>query len=160
MHKKVSFLTLVAFAGFFVAGCTKTSTSLSSAQTSSTVPVVAAENFYGDIVKQIGADHVSVTSILSDPNVDPHEYESNVQDGVAINNAKIIIKNGLSYDTWMDKLLFASPNASRTVITAGDIAPHQLVDNPHVWYGVDNMATIAASITDALKKADPTDAET
>jgi len=159
MNKKIFGLAVLFSASVFLAACTKNQTASSTSQTN-TIPVVAAENFYGDIVKQLGGDHVTVTSILSDPNVDPHEYESNVQDGVAIHNAKIVVKNGLGYDTWMDKLLSASQNPDRNVITAGDIAPHKLPDNPHVWYGIDNMATIAAKITDSLKKADPADADT
>lgn len=124
------------------------------------IRIVAAENFYGDIAEQLGGGAVSVTSILSDPNVDPHEYESSVQDGIAITNANIVIENGLNYDTWMDKLLSASPNPNRIVIIAGNIAPDPLPDNPHVWYGIDNIGTIARNITDALEKNDPTDAPT
>ncbi|MDE2590322.1 MAG: zinc ABC transporter substrate-binding protein, partial [Patescibacteria group bacterium] len=112
-------------------------------------------NFYGDIAKQLGGNNVQVTSILSDPNVDPHEYESNVQDGIAISHANIIIENGDDYDTWMDKLLSASPNKSRTVLVGFKIANHPLEDNPHVWYGIDNIQTIAAKITDRLKNDDP-----
>jgi zinc/manganese transport system substrate-binding protein len=129
-----------------------------SSQSSTTVKVVAAENFYGDVAKQLGGDHVSVTSILSDPNIDPHEYESDVQNAIAVSQADVVIENGLDYDTWMDKLLSASPNNNRTVIIGGQIAPHPLPDNPHVWYGIDNMPTIASAITDSLKKADPADA--
>ena len=122
------------------------------------IKIVAAEDFYGNIVQQLGGDKVSVTSILSDPNVDPHEYESNVQDGIAITNANIVIENGLQYDTWMDKLLSASPNANRILITAGAIASDALPENPHVWYGIDNIWTISGAITDALIKIDPSDA--
>src|SRR3984957_20978825 len=102
------------------------------------VKVVAAENFYGDIVQQLGGSHVQVVSILSDPNADPHEYESSVQDAEAVANANIVIENGFDYDTWMDKLLAASPNSSRIVLVGGKLASHPLPDNPHVWYGVDN----------------------
>src|SRR6185312_10691391 len=85
----------------------------------------------------------------------PHEYESDVQDGVAITNANIVIENGLDYDTWIDKLLSASPNADRILITAGDVASDPLPQNPHVWYGIDNIASIARAITNALEKVDP-----
>jgi zinc/manganese transport system substrate-binding protein len=119
--------------------------------------VVAAENFYGDIVQQLGGSHVSVVSILSDPNIDPHEYESNVQNAVAVSQAQLVIENGDSYDTWMDKLLAASPSPTRTVLVAADIADHKLTDNPHVWYGINNIQTIAKSITAALEKIDPAD---
>jgi zinc/manganese transport system substrate-binding protein len=121
------------------------------------IKIVAAEDFYGNIAQQLGGNKVSVTSILSDPNVDPHEYESDVQDGIAITNANIVIENGLQYDTWMDKLLSASPNANRIVLTAGTIAPDPLPENPHVWYGIDTISAIAGAITDALIKTDPAD---
>jgi zinc/manganese transport system substrate-binding protein len=121
------------------------------------IKIVAAEDFYGNIAQQLGGDKVSVTSILSDPNVDPHEYESNVQDGIAITNASIVIENGLQYDTWMDKLLSASPNVNRIVLTAGTLAPYPLPENPHVWYGIDNISTIASAITNALIRIDPKD---
>jgi zinc/manganese transport system substrate-binding protein len=124
---------------------------------STTISVVAAENFYGNIVQQLGAGHVSVDSILSDPNVDPHEYESNVQDSIAVSQAKLVIENGADYDTWMDKLLAASPNPDRITLVGAELAPHPLPDNPHVWYGIDNVQAIAKAITDALKKIDPAD---
>ncbi len=129
-----------------------TSTSTSPTQV---IQIVAAENFYGDVASQLGGSHVMVTSLLSDPNVEPHEYESNVQDNLAIAKANLVIKNGLGYDTWIDKLLVASPNQQRIVLTGGALAPQQLPDNPHVWYGIDNMITIAQSITNSLKKIDP-----
>jgi len=124
---------------------------------SAKVLVVAAENFYGDIAQQLGGEYVSVTSILSDPNIDPHEYESNVQNGVAVSKANLVIENGDNYDTWMDKLLSASPNPQRMVLVGADIADHKLPDNPHVWYGIDNIQTIARAITGALEKIDPAD---
>lgn len=132
------------------------SSQLTGSQTD-TIHIVAAEDFYGNVAEQLGGDHVSVTSILSDPNVDPHEYESDVQDGVAITNANIVIENGLEYDTWMDKLLSASPSQSRILITAGNVAIDPLPDNPHVWYGIDNISSIARAITNALEKIDPAD---
>ena len=91
---------------------------VSGGATGSLIKVVAAEDFYGNIAQQLGGDKVSVVSILSDPNVDPHEYESNVQDGIAITNADIIVENGLQYDTWIEKLIGASPSIKRIVITA------------------------------------------
>ncbi len=122
------------------------------------VKVVAAENFYGDIVRQLGGSHVSVTSIISDPNVDPHQYESNPQTAIQVSNAQLVIENGLGYDAWMDKVLSGSPNANRVLLVAGQVANHKLPDNPHIWYGFDNMPAIAQAITNALKRLDSQDA--
>ncbi len=73
------------------------------------INVVAAENFYGNIAEQLGGERVHVTSILSDPNLDPHEYESSVNDAKAVAVADLVIENGGGYDDWMDKLLSGSP---------------------------------------------------
>lgn len=130
------------------------------ATTPGVINVVAAENFYGNIVQQLGGKHVAVTSVLSDPNVDPHEYESNVQNGIAVSKAQLVIANGGGYDGWMDKLLSAAPSSNRIVLKGFDIAPHKLTDNEHVWYGVDNVQAIAQSITTALTKLDAADRKT
>jgi zinc/manganese transport system substrate-binding protein len=150
-------LSLALLIGIFASAC---NTSTPPTTSSKTINVVAAENFYGDIVKQLGGSNVSVTSILSDPNVDPHEYQSNFQDTKALKNADLVIKNGADYDSWIDQLLSAQPNAHRTVLTGADIADHKLPDNPHVWYGIDNVQTIAKAITITLKKLDSADAST
>ncbi|GAC1568224.1 MAG: metal ABC transporter solute-binding protein [Ktedonobacteraceae bacterium] len=161
--RKVSLLLTVALLGaILLSACGESATTGgSSSNSSSTVlNVVAAENFYGDVVKQLGGSYVAVTSILSNPNVDPHEYESNPRDAIAILKAQLVIENGMGYDSWMDQLLSASPNANRIVLVAGNIADHKLPDNPHVWYGIDNMSTIAQAITAALKKLDSAGAST
>ncbi len=145
-------LIVLAGGGYFLAHRVNTPS------TTGTIQVVAAENFYGDIAKQLGGSHVQVLSILSDPNADPHQYESSVQDSIAVAKANLVIENGEGYDTWMDKLLFASPNKSRVVLIGTDIADHKIPDNPHVWYGFDNTKTIAAKITATLKAEDPKDA--
>ena len=146
---------------FLLSACGGSSTGASGGSSSPTsISVVAAENFYGDITRQLGGSHVSVTSILSDPNVDPHEYESNVQTAETVSKAQLVIENGLGYDSWMDQLLAASPKSGRIVLVAGNIANHKLTDNPHVWYGFDNVTAIAQAITGALKKLDSSDAAT
>ena len=132
----------------------------STAGSSRVINVVAAENFYGDIVKQLGGSHVSVTSILSDPNVDPHEYESNVQTAITVSKADFVIENGGGYDDWMDKILSGSPNSNRLLLKGFDVATTHLPENEHVWYSFTNAAVIAQAIVNDLKQLDPADAAT
>src|SRR5450755_523461 len=110
----ISLLFLLSACGSTVTGSGNTSSA------SAIINVVAAENFYGDIVKQLGGSHVNVTSILADPNVDPHEYESNVNNAKAVFKANLVVENGGGYDSWMDKLLAGSPNSNRVVIQGFD----------------------------------------
>jgi len=156
-RKALAALLGVLLVGTLVSACVQgPATSISS--TPGVVNVVAAENFYGDVVRQLGGSHVAVTSIISDPNVDPHEYESNPRTAIEVSNAQLVIENGLGYDSWMDKILSGSPNASRMLLVAGQIASHQLPNNPHVWYGLDNMPDIAQAIVKGLKQLDSKDA--
>lgn len=121
----------------------------------SPVTVVAAENFYGNVVSQLGGTRVSVLSILSDPNIDPHEYESNVENAKAIATADLIIENSGGYDDWMDKLVSASPNPHRILLKGFDLAPIHLPDNEHVWYNPENVKAIAQALSESLKQLDP-----
>jgi zinc/manganese transport system substrate-binding protein len=118
--------------------------------------VVAAENVYGDIAQQIGGPHVHVTSILSDPNADPHLFEPGSSNGLAVAEAKVVIQNGLGYDAFMTKLENASPNSKRSVLTIADVLGiHGRDANPHLWYDVPALARIAGAIATQLEQADP-----
>ena len=143
------------FAAVLISACSGPATG--SGTQGSVINVVAAENFYGNIVSQIGGSHVSVTSILSDPNVDPHEYQSNVQTAIAVGKANLVIENGGGYDDWMDKILSGSPNSKRLLLKGFDVAKVKLPDNEHVWYSIANVATIAQAIAQDLKQLDAAD---
>jgi zinc/manganese transport system substrate-binding protein len=143
-----------------LSACSGGSAGSATPSSSTAINVVAAENFYGDMVKQLGGSHVSVTSILSDPNIDPHQYESNAQTAIQVSKAKLVIENSGGYDGWMDKILSGSPNSNRLVLKGFDVAQVKLPENVHVWYSIDNAATIAQAITDDLKKLYPADAAT
>ena len=82
------------------------------------IAVVAAENFYGDIAKQIGGDRVAVSSIMSNPDQDPHLFETTPGTVRAARDAQIVMFNGADYDPWMEKLLKAAPRPGRVEIIA------------------------------------------
>src|SRR5262252_1642114 len=120
----------------------------------SQIAVVAAENFYGDIARQIGGDRVAVVSIMSSPDQDPHLFETTPGTVRQIAKAQIVIANGANYDPWMEKLLAATPRAGRVVITAADLTGRKAGDNPHLWYDPKTMPAVATAIAEALSKAD------
>ena len=123
---------------------------------SSTLSVVASTNVYGDIVRQIGGSRVSVTSVLSDPNADPHLFEPGTANGLAVSKARVVIQNGLDYDSFMSRLERSAPSDNRTVVTIGDVLGIPGPDaNPHLWYDVPALPKIAAAIEQALASADP-----
>src|SRR5271157_679792 len=102
VRKKFLWLVFSFIVIFLLSACGGGSGGSGTPSTSTTIDVVAAENFYGDIVKQLGGSHVSVTSIISNPNVDPHQYESNAQTAIMVSKAQLVIENSGGYDDWMD----------------------------------------------------------
>lgn len=118
------------------------------------IAVVAAENFYGDIARQIGGDRVAVVSIMNNPDQDPHLFETTPSIVRQLAAAQIAILNGANYDPWMDKLLAAMPRAGRTVISAAQLTGRKPGDNPHLWYDPVTMPAVATALAEALAKAD------
>jgi zinc/manganese transport system substrate-binding protein len=118
------------------------------------IAVVAAENFYGDVVRQIGGDRVTVVSIMNSPDQDPHLFETTPTTVRQIATAQIVILNGANYDPWMEKLLAATPKPNRTAINAAQLTGRKPGDNPHLWYDPATMPAVATAIADALSKAD------
>jgi zinc/manganese transport system substrate-binding protein len=119
------------------------------------IAVVAAENFYGDIARQIGGDRVEVVSIMNNPDQDPHLFETTPGIVKQIAGAQIAILNGADYDPWMEKLLRAAPRPGRTVITVAELVGKKAGDNPHLWYDPATMPAAAKALADAFSKADP-----
>jgi len=120
------------------------------------IPVVAAENFWGSLVAQLGGTQTSVTSIVTDPNTDPHEYEANTTDAVLITNAQLVVVNGVGYDDWALKLIQADGESSQLVLNVGDlnnvsVTGGIVTGNPHMWYNpVYVNRTVAAMYSDLV----------
>jgi zinc/manganese transport system substrate-binding protein len=119
------------------------------------VNIVAAENFYGDVAKQIGGPDVAVDSILSNPDQDPHLFEVSPSVARAISAARIVIYSGIDYDPWMEKLLAATSSARRKTIVVAALAHRKTGDNPHVWYDPAAMLAYAKTLTEMLVAEDP-----
>ncbi|AZQ40232.1 ABC transporter substrate-binding protein [Streptomyces cyaneochromogenes] len=129
----------------------------------SVIPVVASTNVYGDMAERIGGGKVAVTSIISDPDQDPHSYEASTQNQLALSKAKVVIENGGGYDDFIDRMLGSggsSPQVINAVDVSGKTAPAGGELNEHVWYDFPTAAKLADRIAAALAKADPDDAAT
>ncbi|AOJ01117.1 MULTISPECIES: metal ABC transporter solute-binding protein, Zn/Mn family [Burkholderia] len=120
-----------------------------------TFKIVAAENFYGDVAKQIGGAHVVVSSILSNPDQDPHLFEASPKVARELQRADLVIYNGADYDPWMAKLLAASKNTKRKAVIVAELVGKKAGDNPHLWYDPATMPVAARALAAALGSADP-----
>jgi zinc/manganese transport system substrate-binding protein len=148
---------LLALAALLVSitGCSLPST---PSRSGGKVQVVAAENFWGSIAAQVGGDHVTVTSIIHNPDTDPHEYEATPADARTIASADYVIFNGVGYDPWVRQLLDANPVSGRRELEIGKLVGRHTGDNPHLWYNPDYVTQVANQITSDLKRLDAADA--
>jgi zinc/manganese transport system substrate-binding protein len=119
------------------------------------IEVVAAENFYGGVAQEIGGDRVSVTSILNNPDQDPHLFEVSPAIIRQIAAAQIVVYNGADYDPWIEKLLKVTAKPGRVAIIAADLTGKKAGDNPHLWYDPATMPAVASALAAAFAAADP-----
>jgi zinc/manganese transport system substrate-binding protein len=123
-----------------------------------TLSVVAGQNFWGSIAAQLGGSRVSVTSVVTNPNADPHDYEVSTTDARAFATADYVVLNGAGYDDWGSKLLAANPSQNRRVLVVADLLHKHPGDNPHFWYNPDWVEQVADRITADYKASDSADA--
>jgi len=110
----------------------------------SVINAIGAESEYADVLSQIGGQYVQVSSILNNPNTDPHTYEASPSVAQEVSHAALIVQNGVGYDSFMDHMESASPNPKRKVI----VVQHVLglpdgTPNPHLWYDPKTMPAVA-----------------
>ena len=142
-------LVLALLVTVAVGGCA----SARSAPSAGVVDVVAAENSWGNIAAQIGGARVHVTSIIDDPQADPHLFDANARAAAGIARARLVVENGLGYDDQVHALLAGSDAKVLSVAKVLGVRRHDA--NPHLWYDVRRSGTVARAIADALKQLDP-----
>ena len=124
-----------------------------------TVSAVGVENEYADVIGQIGGQYVQATTVLTDPNTDPHTFEASPKIARQIAGAQLIVENGVGYDDWVGKIMSAASRPNRRVINVQHVMglPDN-TPNPHLWYDPRTMPAVAKAIADALSALQPSHA--
>jgi zinc/manganese transport system substrate-binding protein len=129
------------------------------------IRIVASTNVYGNLAELVGGDLVQVTSIIDSPDKDPHEYQADAQNQLALSKAQIVIENGGGYDDFVDTMLSAAGNPDAVVLNASDLSgydqePADGEFNEHVWYDFPTVSTLVDQLATELAAAAPADAAT
>ncbi len=146
-------------AGLFLTQQPASNSTTSTGTSGTVIQVVAAENFWGSLASQLGGSHVNVTSILSDPNADPHEYQSSPAVARAFATANLVIINGAGYDTWAQTIINASSNSNQKLLvvqSAVGLAGKSDL-NPHFWYSPYYVNDTVHAMYKNLVAIDPAD---
>ncbi len=118
------------------------------------IRVVAAENFWGSIASQIGGKRVQVTSIITNPDTDPHSYEPTTADARALAGAQFVIENGIGYDPWVPRLLGAD-TSKPIVLNVGEVVDVAPDGNPHRWYNPADVQSVIHQLVLDYRRIDP-----
>jgi len=158
------FAALLAAVALACLGCSKASPPAAGAGAgdaggpAKTLNIVAGENFWGSIVSQLAGKAGKVTSIVTDPDADPHDYQTSAAAARAFAHADYVVLNGAGYDAWADQLLSANPRSKRKVFTVADLLGKKEGDNPHLWYSPNDVTATMNQVEKDLKSLDPADA--
>jgi zinc/manganese transport system substrate-binding protein len=137
------------------AGC-GTSNASPGGSSNGVINAIGTESEYANVLGQIGGKYVHVSSILNNPNTDPHTYEASPAVASEVSAATLIVQNGVGYDKWINKMESASPNSKRKVIIVQDLLGLPTdTPNPHLWYSPRTMPVAAKAMANALSALDP-----
>lgn len=140
--------------------------------------VVASFSILADMVREVGGDYVSVTTLVG-AGTDSHSFEPSPRDSAAMAQAKVLFVNGLGFETWLPRLISASGFKGTQVIASKGITPRMLgsgqeahakgkkhnghshgsMVDPHAWQSLVNGMLYARNIAEGLAQADPPRAE-
>lgn len=145
MRKKLfSFILLVsAFLAFFTFGHKNT------AAASDKLNVVTTLDFYGETAKAVLGDHGTVTSLVTSPNVDPHDFEATTKTAKIVSKADLVIYNGAGYDNWVKKL------NGKKYLSVADVMKVKEGQNEHLWYDPTTMEKLADRLATEFGKMQP-----
>lgn len=150
-HKLWASITLLASLLLLLVGC-----STKPAANNDGITVVSSLNFYGEVAKAVLGDHGTVTSIITSPNTDPHDFEPTTKTARTVAKADVVIANGIGYDGWMQKLINANGDDNVTNIRVGeDLMGKKTGANEHLWYNKNTMPKLARHLAKVYAKRDP-----
>jgi len=153
-HRRCLLMLLPVVVGLVVAGCG--SAAAGGGGGGGRIVAVGAENEYANVISQIGGEYVAVSAIENNPNTDPHTFEASPSVAQTVSSAKLVVQNGVGYDTFMNKIESASPSSSRTVIDVQTLLGlPDSTPNPHLWYKPQTMPAVAAALARDLSDLQP-----
>jgi len=146
----------VAGVALLASGCSSSLAAIAVGGSGGKIIAVGAENEYADVIGQVGGKYVQVSAVMSNPNTDPHTFEASASVGRLVNAARLVVQNGLGYDTFMDTIENAVPDSSRRVIVVQKLLGlPDSTPNPHLWYQPGTMAAVANAIAANLAAIQP-----
>jgi zinc/manganese transport system substrate-binding protein len=153
-HPRIAAAAMLAVVAALAAGCGGSGPGATAS--AGAIVAVGAENEYANVIEQVGGAYVKVTAIESNPNTDPHTFEASPSVAEVVAAARLVVQNGVGYDTYMERIESASPSSQRRVIDVQKLLGlPDSTPNPHLWYRPQTMPAVAKAIAASLSELAP-----
>ncbi|MCI1290310.1 MAG: zinc ABC transporter substrate-binding protein [Lactobacillus sp.] len=143
-------LCLLAALLLVASACSKQKTEHNS---SSKIKIVTSTNIYADMSKQLVGKYGSVTPLIANGDIDPHDFDPTTASAKEVAQADLVIANGSGYDSWMDHLAYS--NDKHEIKVAQEIMHYKSDSNPHIWFDLQMPIKYANFLTKKLIKLQP-----
>ncbi|TVY99704.1 cation ABC transporter substrate-binding protein [Trebonia kvetii] len=156
MKRPVGILLLAIVAAVIATAAAAWPSGATGAPGGGKIVAVGAQSQYADVIAQVGGKYVQASAIMSNPNTDPHSFEASIAIAREVGDARLVVQNGLGYDSFMDSIESATPSSGRTVISVQRLL--KLPDstpNPHLWYDPATMPKVAVAVAASLSVIQP-----
>lgn len=159
IKKLIMVMNISIIASLFLAGCQKAD----QKNESDTLNIVATTTMLADLSKTIGGEHVNVNGLMG-PGIDPHLYQASAGDVTLMQNADVVVYNGLHLEGKMGEIFESLSDRGSKVIRIEDGLPKDKllsweddssVHDPHIWFDVSLWKSAAITVADQLSEADP-----
>ena len=165
MNRRGLVIAAVTAATLIAGGCSSgsgSSGSTAAAAADSKIAVAATTPEVADFARVIGGTDVDVTQIIK-AGVDPHDFEPTPADIQAIGKAKIVVKNGVGLEAWLDQTITSAGFSGTVVDTStgvplrkGDPGDEEMAQgDPHIWHSPLNAKIMVTNIEKGLAAVDP-----
>lgn len=145
-------------------GCSGGSTTSQTSNTSNTsypacpvdpISVVVTTNVWGSVADQLAGACANISTVVSSPATDPHDFEPTAATSSAFSSAALVIQNGLGYDAWATRILDSLGTSAPPDLNLGETVGLTDGANPHIWYSPEYVNQSAAAVTSEFKKLLP-----
>jgi zinc/manganese transport system substrate-binding protein len=157
MNPKIRHFLLALAASMLMSG---------SLQAADKLPVTTSFSILADLVRVVGADRVTVTSLVG-PDEDAHVFEPRPADVKSLLKSRLLLLNGLGFEPWAQKLAQSANYKGETLVASKSVKARSMANDkghtevdPHAWQDPENVVLYVRDIAATLSKLDPAGAAT
>ena len=162
MKKVVSSILVLSIIAIFVSGCTSSKDTINTGDKKGKYKVITTTTMLSDMAQTIGGEYIEVKGLMG-PGVDPHLYKASAGDVGLMQNADMVVYNGLHLEGKMGEVFEKLSGSGKLIVSVADGVKEEnllksqdvsVSHDPHIWFDVNIWKDVSIELTKGLKKLD------